>query len=157
MAPSSPPDGLIEAQGIDDAIAQEAIHLETLIVGGEHLEIGAFGKEDAIVEIDDVLDERQLEVQAGLGDEAAPRDGLAEAQHDGLLCLSDGEDGAQRDHEKNDRRESQGQRELHWRGPPCWNGARAGSGTKGMTPAPEPCSSSTTLSAPPSTRSIVSR
>ena len=84
-------DRLIELQRIDNAVADEAVDLEALVVGGEHFEIRALDVEDAVVEGDDVLDQRELEVQARLGDEAAAGDRLAEAQHERLLGLVDGE------------------------------------------------------------------
>ena len=91
MAPSTLVDRLIEFQRIDDAVADEAVDLQPLIVGGEHFEIWAFDVEDAVVEADDVFDQRKFEMQPGLRDQTAPRDGLAEAQDEGLLGLVDGE------------------------------------------------------------------
>ena len=52
-------DGLIEAQRIDDAIADEAVDLEALIVGGEHFQIRALDIENAIVEDHDVFDQAE--------------------------------------------------------------------------------------------------
>ena len=94
-------------------------------------------------------------MQAGLGDEAASRDRFAETQHDGLLGLRNGEQGAAADnHDKEKQDRDEDGKGFHLRAPP-WKGAKAGRGTKGETPPR--CSSRITLSAPPRTRSIVSR
>ena len=91
--------------------------------------------------------------------EAAAGDRLAEAQHQRLLGLRHGEQGAADGDDADKKRD--GEREEKARSLICGllgRARKAGSGTKGVTPPPPfDGSSRMTLSAPPSTRSIVSR
>ena len=65
-------DGLIESQRIDDPVAQEGVDIEPVVVRGQHLLLGRLDVENAIVEEDDVFDERKFDVKPRLCDEAAP-------------------------------------------------------------------------------------
>ena len=87
-------DGLVEAQRIDDAVAHESVDLDALIVGGEHLLFRTLQVKDTIVQENDRLDEGYLEMQAGIGDEPASGNRLAEAQHKRLFRLQHDEGGA---------------------------------------------------------------
>ena len=82
-------DGLVELQRIVDAIAREGIDHEPLLVGGDHFLRRIFEIENALVDIDDAVDQRHFEVQARLGDRRSDR--LAEAHHQRLPRLVDGE------------------------------------------------------------------
>ena len=88
LAPSIDADRLIEPQRIVDPVAREGIDHEPLLVGGDHFLRRRVEIEDALVEIDHAVDQRQLEVQARLGDDAHR---LAEPDHQRLLRLVDGE------------------------------------------------------------------
>ena len=60
---------------------------------------GVFEIEDALVDGDHAVDQRHLEVQAGLGDDA---DRLAEPDHERLLGLIDGEQRRVAEHDRGD-------------------------------------------------------
>ncbi len=81
-------DALIELQRVLDAVAGEGVDHQPLLVGGDHFLRWVFEIEDALVDVDHGVDERRLEMQARLGDDA---DGLAEPHHQRLLGLRDGE------------------------------------------------------------------
>ena len=87
-------DGLIKPERVDDFISDEAVDFESLIVGGQHFQVGTFGGENAAIEKHHVLDEGNFEMQAGIGDEATPGDRLPESQYDRLFGLRNGEQGA---------------------------------------------------------------
>lgn len=82
--------------------------------------MGRLDVENAIVEEDHILDEGNFEMQAGLGDEPAAGDRLAESQHQRLLGLGDGEQRAARrdQREKGEDNAEKSQRTFHLR-PPC--------------------------------------
>ena len=61
---------LIEAQRILDAVAREGVDHEPLLVGRDDFLRRRFKIEDALVDGDDGVDERQLEVKARLADDA---------------------------------------------------------------------------------------
>ncbi len=83
-------------QRVDDLVASEGVDDEPLLIGGDDLQRWRIEIEDAPVEIFDVVDQRQLPVQAGLGDRlqglAERRDNLSEAQHERLLRRVDREE-----------------------------------------------------------------
>ena len=93
---------LVELQQVDDAVAQERVDLDARVVGGQHLLVRRFQVEDLVRRQDHVLDQRQLEVQPRIGDEAAAADRLAEAQHQRLLGLRDLERAGQRQEQRDD-------------------------------------------------------
>ena len=105
LAPSIGADRLIELQRILDAVAREGIDHEPLLVGGDHLLRRVFQIEDALVDADHAVDQRHLEVQARLGDDAHR---LAEPDHQRLLGLIDREQRRiaddQRDEDEDERR-----------------------------------------------------
>ena len=76
------------SSGIGDAVARKGVDHEALLVGGDHLLRRGVDVEDALVEIFDVLDERDLVVEPGVLDLALR---LAEFEHQRLLGLVDGE------------------------------------------------------------------
>ena len=118
-------DGLVEAQRLLDAIAREGIDHEALLVGGDHLLRRVFQIEDALVDPDHAVDQRHLEVQAGLGHDA---DRLAEPDHQRLLRLIDGEQRRIAEHqrgENEDEDDAACDTEPH-RAPPLCVGAGAG-------------------------------
>ena len=84
LAPAIEPERLIEPQRIDDLVAREGIDHEPLLVGGDDFLRRIFEIENALVDIDHVVDERHLVIEAGLGDHAHR---VAEAQHQRLLRL----------------------------------------------------------------------
>ncbi len=146
---------LEEQQRVDDLVAREGIDHEPLLVGGDHLLAGGVDIENALVEELDVLDERDLELQTRLGDDALR---IAEFEHERLLRLADGEQrqiGDEGGEPENDQAEGKG-RAVH-----CWpSGGVVGflvnsdSGRKGRTPGP--ALSTITFSVSPSTFSMVS-
>ena len=79
---------LEEHQRVGDAVARKGIDDEPLLVGGNHLLRGGVDVEDALVEIFDVLDERDFVVQPWVLDLALR---LAEFEHQRLLGLVDRE------------------------------------------------------------------
>ena len=55
---------LVEAQRVLDTVAREGIDHEPLLVGGDDFLRRRFEVEDALVDADDVVDERRLDVAA---------------------------------------------------------------------------------------------
>ena len=82
-------DRLIEQQRIGDAVAHEGVDLEALIVGHQHFLALVVEREDALVDIDDRVDKRPLEIEARRVDEVAH--GLAEPQDERLFGRIDDE------------------------------------------------------------------
>ncbi len=81
-------DGLVEAQRLVDPVACKSVHHEALLVGSDHLLRRIFQVEDALVDADHRIDQRHLEVEAGLRHDA---NRLTEPHHQRLLGLIDGE------------------------------------------------------------------
>ena len=73
-------DRLVEFQRIDDPVAQEGIDIEPATVGPEHFLFRRLDNQDAIVEINDILDEGVFEMKPGLRDQTAARHRLAKAR-----------------------------------------------------------------------------
>jgi hypothetical protein len=132
-------DRLVEAQRIDDPVAHKRVDFDTLIVGSEHFLFWAFQIENTVVEENDGLDERYLEVQARFGDEPASGDRLAETQNQRLLCLLHLESGAADDdqHHNRDADEHKCESVSHRRAPVGWGVLfNSSSGRYGTTPCP---------------------
>src|SRR4029077_1842326 len=105
-------DGLIEFQRIGDAITRKGVDHEPfaglcgtwdtgirpVLARGDHLLRRRFDGENALVDIDDGVDERDLGVQSRLGDDAHR---LAEPHYQSLLGLINGEEGAVGDDQHN--------------------------------------------------------
>jgi hypothetical protein len=70
------------------------------ILGDQHLLARIVEGENALVDVDDGVDERDFGVQARLADEVAHR--LAEAQHQRLLGRIDGEERVAGDDDRHD-------------------------------------------------------
>src|SRR5262249_38304798 len=128
-------------------------------IGGDHLLARCIDVENALVEELDILDERNLVLQARLGDYALR---ITEFEHQRLLGLADGEQRQITD-EGGDRQNDETYGEgaaVH-----CWPSGvvvvagggllNSDSGRKGTTPGPA-LSSMITLSVSPSTFSMVS-
>src|ERR1700682_563633 len=168
------PDRLIEFERIGDAVAREGVDDEALAGLGDagigpvaarcnHLLRRRLDVEDALVDIDDTVDERNLCVQARLGDDAHR---LAKADHQRLPGLIHGEEGAVADDDGSQQQDGgSAARETHSHGVPpagfcagCGCRVRSLSGRYGTTPGP-PCGpvSMIVLSVPPRTCSMVSR
>ncbi len=81
-------DRLIEAKRICDPVARKGIDHETLSVLRDDLLRRSVEVQDTFVDIDDVLDDRQLPVKTGLRDDRARIAGL---KHDRLLRHADRE------------------------------------------------------------------
>ena len=96
---------MIEHQGIDDAVAHESVDFEPLIFRHQHFLPLVVERQNPPVDIDDVIDERRLQVQSRSVDHVADR--LAEAQHQSLLG---GIDGIER--EAHDQRQQADQHEA---------------------------------------------
>ena len=92
-------DRLQEAQRIDDAVAGEGIDVDALLVRQDHFLGIRVEIEDALVELDHVLDKGNLEVEPGFADDPH---GFAELQDDDLLALVDGKKRAGRDDAEDD-------------------------------------------------------
>ena len=119
---------LIEQERVGDAPAGEGIDHQTLLIGCDYLLRRGIEIEQPLVEIDDVLDERDLVVEAGLGDETL---GLAELEHERLLRLVDGEErqvGGYRCKTEQKQQKSEGGA-LHYCCPP--SGVEPGAGVTG--------------------------
>ena len=117
---------LVEAQRILDAVPRKGVDHQPLLVGGDHFLRRRFQVEDALVDVDHAVDERHLEVEAGLTDHAHR---LAEPNDQRLLRLIDGEQGAIGDDEcgkGEDRDDAAEDIEFH-RWPPDDCGLRGGS------------------------------
>ena len=139
-------DRLVEQQRIDDAIAREGIDDEPLLVGADHFLRRILEIENALVDVDDAVDERPFEVQAGLGD--GPH-GIAEAHHQrltGLLHREQRKIGEHDDDDREDGEDAAGDIVVSHRAPPA-DGVGAGepvvgrlrnsgSGRYGTTPWP---------------------
>ena len=120
---------LIEFERIDDPVTQEGIDVEPAAVGPEHFLFRRLDDEDAIVEIDDLLDERNLEMKPRPRDQSAARHGLAKAKHKRLLRLLHREHRPHRDDQKRDGADDQGDRARpHLRAPSADLSGRAPSG-----------------------------
>ena len=120
-SPSTRAERLIEAQRILDAVTREGIDHEALLVRRDHFLRRRFEIEDALVDIDDRIDERRLEVQPRLRDR---RLRLTEAQNERLLPLIDGEQRGISDDERRgdyDDDHAADKTELHWTPPGCWD------------------------------------
>lgn len=106
-------DRLEEFERIDDAVARKRIDDETLLVRGDHLLGRHVELEHAAIEEGDVLDERNLEVEARLPDHALR---LAELQHQRLCRLVHRENGARADDEGDDEgdRDADERVAAHW-------------------------------------------
>ena len=79
---------LVEAQGIDDAVARVGLHLEPLLVAQDHLLRRRLQQQQARVVGEHAVDERRLPFQAGLGLDADRR---AQPDDQRLLALRDDE------------------------------------------------------------------
>ncbi len=150
--------GLEEQQGIHDAVARKRVDHEPLLVGGDHFLARSVDVENALIEELHVLNERNLVLQARVGDDALR---LAEFEHQRLLGLAHGEQrevGDERGDAEDNRKDREGAA-VHG----CvscgsaWEGlvVNSESGRNGTTPGPA-LSSTITLSASPSTFSMVS-
>ena len=95
--------GLIEAQRVDDPVACEGIDHEPLAVLGDDFLRGRIEVQDALVDIDDVLDDRQLPVQPRLRDDGTR---IAELKDDRLLCHADSEGGQIEPDQDDDRNDA---------------------------------------------------
>jgi len=84
-------DALIEPQRVLDPVTREGIDHQPLLIRRDHFLRRIFKIEDALVDRDHAVDERRLEIQARLGDDA---DRLAEPHHQHLFGLRHGEDRA---------------------------------------------------------------
>ena len=127
-------DGLIELQRVGDAIAREGIDHQPLLVGGDDLLRGVFEIENALVDGDDAVEQRELEVQARLGDGA---DRLAQPHHQHLVGLIDREQAAvsdQQRHQDERGEDAAGEIEPHRLPPAC--GAFGGAFGAGFAVAP---------------------
>ena len=101
-------------QRVVDAIAREGVDHEPLLVRGDHFLRGVLQVEDALVDIDHAVDQRDLEVQPRLGDDAHR---LAEPDHEREPGLVDREQRAVGDdgHDDGENGENAaGDTELHW-------------------------------------------
>jgi hypothetical protein len=121
-------DRLIELERVHDLVAGEGIHHEPLLVRRDDFLRRVVEVEDALVDIDHVVDQRDLVVQPRSGDDV---DRLAEANDQGLAGLVDREQRAVRDNQRNnDERgdEAANQVQSH-RAPPgcCGCGRRCNS------------------------------
>ena len=96
-------DRLIEQQRVGDAVAGVGVDDEPLLVGDDDLLGRRLEIEQAVVVEDDVLDERPLDLQAGLANDP-PR--LAELQHQRLLGLVDDEERAHREDAADDQHDA---------------------------------------------------
>ena len=88
---ASVPDRLAEPQRVGDPVAGEGVDHEPLLVAEDQLDRRRVEVEHALVEIIDLLDERHLHVQPG---SCTIAHRVAELQHQRLLGLMDGEQGA---------------------------------------------------------------
>ena len=66
-------DRLIKQERVSNAVAHEGVDLETLIVGDQHFLALVVEGENALVDIDYVIDKRPLEIEARRVDEVAHR------------------------------------------------------------------------------------
>ena len=82
-------------------VAHEGVDLQALIVGHQHFLALVVEREDALVDIDDRVDERPLEIEARRVDEVAHR--LAEPQDERLFGRIDDERRHRRDNDRDDR------------------------------------------------------
>ena len=154
---------LEELQRVIDAIAREGIDHEPLLVGGDDLLRLRLEVENALIDVDHAVDQRELHVEPGLGDDTHR---LAEPDDQRLLGLMHGEQAAiaqERQKDRDDDQDTAGKTEPHREPPvvpvagpgaPCRRGNSL-SGRYGTTP--DPPGSRMILSAPPNTRSMVSR
>ena len=127
-------DRLEELQRIDDAVAREGVDHDLLLVARRHFLGARVVIEHALVVIDRVLDQRQLEVQARLIDQALD---LAELQDEHLLALVDGEHRRQADDddEQDEDADAEAGAAHHWPPAPWVEGValvpRGASGSSG--------------------------
>src|SRR5215210_5125836 len=148
---------LIKPERIFDAISRKGVDHEPLLVGGIHFLRWRFQVEDALVDRDHGIDQRDLRVQPRLG--YGPHR-LTKADHDGLMRLIDAEEGAigeQQSRDGENGKYAAGKTEPHgWA--PCGRRVNSFKGRMGTTPPPPvPAPSTMILSVPPNSRSIVSR
>ena len=117
MAPCDIEHRLIEQQRVFDAIADEGVDLEPLIVGDQHFLALIVERQDALVDINHAINEGRACVKTGIVDEVAHR--LAEAQHQRLLGRIDGEQRERREDDHDDDRDEreQGDRAAHFGAP----------------------------------------
>ena len=94
-------DGLIKQQRIGDTVAHEGVDLQALIVGHQHFLALVVEGENALVDIDDRVDKRPLEVEARRVDEVAHR--LTESQDERLFGRVDDKRRHQSKNDRNDR------------------------------------------------------
>jgi hypothetical protein len=109
--------GLVEQQRIGNAPTGKGVNNKTLLVRGDHLLRRRVEIEQALVEERDVLDERNLEIQTGLGHEPLR---LAELENERLLGLIDREQrqiGGDRDDAEQQKHDGEGCA-LHYCCPP---------------------------------------
>ena len=117
-------DGLVEFQRVLDAVARERIDHQALLVGGDHLLRRVLEIEDALVDIDDAVDQRDLGMQSRLGDHAHR---LAQPHHQRLAGLIDREQSAVGDDQRHDDEggdDAAGEIESHRPPPVCGGGLR---------------------------------
>src|SRR5262249_7336074 len=110
--------GPVELQRVGDAVTQEGVHHEPVLVGGDHLLLVGLEGQVAAVESDDALEEGGLHLEPpsappprGAGPHPPPAAG-----DDGLLPLVDDEQGVGDDHQAYERDHAPGD-ELaagHW-------------------------------------------
>ena len=132
-------DGLIEQQRVLDLVTREGVDHEPLLVRGDHLLRGIFQIENALVDIDHAVDQRDLEVQSGLGDDTHR---LAKTDNEREARLIDREQRRVADDRRDDREDDEHparNTELHWL-PPVVAGFLISSlsGSTGTTPLPDP-------------------
>ena len=121
---------LVEAQRIDDAEARVGLHFEPLLVAEDHL----LGRrleqlQSRVVDID-AVDERRLDLQAGLDDDADRR---AEADDQRLLALADDIErrGDEIDDGGGDDRQREKEARLHRTAPGAGAGVGCGAAAAG--------------------------
>src|SRR5271166_5789789 len=113
-------DGLVKEERIGDAVAHERVDLKPLVVRHQHFLALVVERENALVDVDNRVDERPLEVKARSADQVAHR--LAEAQHQRLLDRVDDEYRHRGQNDDDDRQEDDreaAKRPSHFT-PPTW-------------------------------------
>src|SRR5262245_4472387 len=118
-------DGLVEFERLLDPVAGEGVDHQPLLVGGDHLLRRVFEVEDALVDADDAVDQRDLGMQSGLGDYPYR---LAQPNHQRLPGLIDREQRAIGDDQRHDDEggdDAAGEIEPHRPPPVCGAGVGA--------------------------------
>jgi hypothetical protein len=100
------------ASSVGDAPARKGVDDQPALVERRHFQRLGVERQDAPLIVDHVLDQRQLEADAGLGLDLLD---LAELQDQRLLALVDDEDRRQGDDQQNDDdADDDGQTPHHW-------------------------------------------